>query len=51
MLVENENADALAKAIDRLCFDEESKNKFKNNAQKSIEHLKLEEIAKKWLEI
>ncbi len=51
LLVENENKDALAKAIDRLYFDEELKNKFKNNAQKSIEHLKLEEIAKKWLRI
>jgi len=51
LLVENENEDALAEAIDRLYFDEALKNKFKNNAQKSIEHLKLEEIAKKWLEI
>jgi len=51
LLVENENEDALAKAIDRLYFDERLKNKFKNNAQKSIKHLKLEEIAKKWLEI
>jgi len=51
LLVENENEDALAKAIDRLYFDEELKNMFRGNAQKSIEHLKLEEIAKKWLEI
>ena len=33
LLVENENADALAKPIDRLYLDEELKNKFKNNAQ------------------
>ena len=51
LLVENENENALAKAIDRLYFDEELKNKFKNNAQKSIGHLKLEKVAKKWLEI
>ena len=51
LLVENENENALARAIDKLYFDEELKNKFKNNAQKSIGHLKLEEVAKKWLEI
>jgi len=51
LLVENENENTLAEAIDRLYFDEELKNKLKNNAQKSIEHLKLEKIAKKWLEI
>ncbi len=38
-------------AIFILYFDGELKNKFRGNAQKSIEHLKLEEIAKKWLEI
>ena len=51
LLVENENQDALTKAIDRLYFDEELKNKFRNNAQKSIKHLKLETIAKEWLSL
>ena len=51
LLVENENQDALTKAIDRLYFDEELKNKFRKNARKSIEHLKLENITKKWLSL
>jgi len=51
LLVENENQDAMNKAIDRLYLDEELKNSFKNNAQKSIKHLKLETIAKEWLSL
>jgi len=51
LLVENENENALAEAIDKLYFDEKLKNKFKNNARKSIKHLKLKNIAKEWLKI
>jgi GalNAc-alpha-(1->4)-GalNAc-alpha-(1->3)-diNAcBac-PP-undecaprenol alpha-1,4-N-acetyl-D-galactosaminyltransferase len=51
LLVENENDELMSKAIDRLYFDDELKKRFRSNAQKSIEHLKLEQIATKWLEI
>lgn len=51
LLVENENEEAMSKAIDRLYFDDELKKRFVSNTQTSIEHLKLEQIAKKWLEI
>jgi len=51
LLVENENEKEMTKAIDRLYFDEELKNKLKNNAKKSIEYLKVELIAKEWLAV
>jgi GalNAc-alpha-(1->4)-GalNAc-alpha-(1->3)-diNAcBac-PP-undecaprenol alpha-1,4-N-acetyl-D-galactosaminyltransferase len=51
LLVENENQEKMTKAIERLYCDKELKSKFANNAQKSIEHLKLEKIAKEWLKI
>jgi len=51
LLVENENEEELRKSIDKLYFDKELKNKFRQNAQKSIEHLKLELIAKEWLKL
>ena len=51
LLVENENQEALTKAIDKLYFNDELKKKLRNNAKKSIEHLKLENIAKEWLKL
>jgi GalNAc-alpha-(1->4)-GalNAc-alpha-(1->3)-diNAcBac-PP-undecaprenol alpha-1,4-N-acetyl-D-galactosaminyltransferase len=51
ILVENENQEAMTRAIDKLFFDENLKDKFINNAQKSIEYLKLTNIAKQWTEI
>jgi len=51
LLVENENEEELKKAIDKLYYDEKLKNKFRRNAQKSVEYLKLEIIAKEWLKI
>ena len=51
LLVENENTKALAKAIDRVFFDKELQEKFRKNARKSIEHLSVEKIAQKWIEL
>ena len=51
MLVENENQEEMIKAIDKLYFNQELKGNFRKNAKKSIEHLKLETIAKEWLDI
>ncbi len=51
ILIENENEKELTKAIDKLYFDEKLKKRFKDNARKSIMHLKSENIAKKWLEL
>ena len=48
-LVENENADDLAKAIDALYFDDALRKTFSNNAIGSISHLLGEAIAKEWL--
>ncbi len=38
-------------AIDRLYFDRELQEKFRANAPKSIFHLKVENIARRWLEL
>ncbi len=51
ILIENENEKELTKAIDRLYFDEKLKNRFRENAKKSVLHLKAENIAKKWLNL
>ena len=51
LLIENENEKELTKAIDRVYFDEELKNKFRKNAKKSVEHLSIEKIAKEWLKL
>lgn len=51
LLVKNENIEDMSNAIDRLYFNEELKNKFRKNSQESIEHLKVERIAKEWLKI
>ena len=51
ILVKNENQEALSEAIDELYFNKELKEKFRQNAQKSIKHLEIEKIAKEWLEL
>ena len=51
LLIENDNQKAMTKAIDRLFFDKKLKYMLKNNAKKSILHLKLENIAEEWLKI
>jgi GalNAc-alpha-(1->4)-GalNAc-alpha-(1->3)-diNAcBac-PP-undecaprenol alpha-1,4-N-acetyl-D-galactosaminyltransferase len=51
LLIENENQEEMSKVIDKLYIDEDLKNKLKDNSIKLIEHLKLEKIAKSWIEI
>ncbi len=48
LLVENYNEEALANAIARMCNDDELHKRCKNNAQKSIDHLKQYDIAMQW---
>lgn len=48
LLVENNNVKALADAMNRLIFDEKLYQHCKQNAIQSIEHLSMENIAKKW---
>lgn len=48
LLVENYNEEALAAAMDRLAFDVTLLTYCKNNAQKSIAHLHMDQIAEQW---
>lgn len=48
LLVENHNEKALAEAIKKLFEDDNLYQNCKNNAQKSIEHLSLTNIAQQW---
>ncbi|MCF6130692.1 glycosyltransferase [Flavobacterium wongokense] len=48
LLVPNYNEAALAQAISNMVFDEDLHQTCKNNAQKSVEHLSLTNIAKQW---
>jgi len=45
------NAFFMKYAIDRLYFDETLKRKFRLNGRKSVENLKVEKIARRWLEL
>ncbi|RTZ64981.1 MAG: hypothetical protein DSZ29_04820 [Aquificaceae bacterium] len=49
LLVKNEDATAMTKAIDKLYFDEALQDKMRNNALSSIRHLSGDEIIKQWL--
>ncbi len=48
LLVENNNPEALAKAMNRMITDQELYRKCKENARQSIAHLKTSEIAEVW---
>ena len=41
----------MCKAIDKLFFNKDLINTFKNNAIKSVEYLDIKIIAQKWLEV
>ncbi len=49
LLVENENAIAMAEAIDTLYFDDALQEKMRSKALSSIKHLSGDEIIKQWL--
>ena len=51
LLVPNHNEEALAKAISSLLNDTDLYVNFKNNAQKSVEHLSLTTIAQQWQQL
>lgn len=51
LLVINEDIKDLSKAIDRLFFNTELQKKFRDNARKSVEHLSINKIAQKWIDI
>ncbi len=48
LLVENHNPLALAKAMERMFYDEELYIRCKNNAKQSVDHLRSEEIGLQW---
>ena len=48
LLVENHNAKAFAKAMDRMVSDTELYEKCKKNSLESIAHLSMENIAEEW---
>jgi glycosyltransferase involved in cell wall biosynthesis len=51
MLVENYNSNALAKAMNRMMEDQVLYTNCKRNAQQSVAHLSLENLAKQWKQI
>lgn len=51
LLVENHNLNALANAIVTMISDEDLHKTCKNNAQKSVEHLSLTNIAQQWKQL
>ncbi|NPA82382.1 MAG: glycosyltransferase family 4 protein [Epsilonproteobacteria bacterium] len=51
LLIESENREKMREAIDRLCFDKELRNRLKENARKSVLHLDVKNIVRKWLEL
>jgi glycosyltransferase involved in cell wall biosynthesis len=51
LLVENYNAKAFSNAIDNMIDDFNLYQKCKKNAQKSVEHLSLKNIAKQWQQL
>lgn len=51
LLIENDNPQELAKAMNRFVEDEILYDICKNNASNSIEHLSIENIAKQWQKI
>lgn len=51
LLVSNHDENALAKAISDMVSDEKLYQTCKNNAQKSVEHLSLTNIAEQWKQI
>ena len=48
LLVENNNPNAFAQAMNRFIFDEQLYKRCKANAFKSVSNLSLEQISKKW---
>lgn len=51
LLVKNENEEELTKAIDTMFFDKDFYLRLKSNARDSVNHLHIDVIAKKWLEL
>lgn len=51
LLVEAENVQALAKAIDELHGDKALQERFRQNAQSSVEHLSPKAIAEEWIKL
>lgn len=51
LLIENNNVEALANAMDSFIFDTDLYTRCKNNAQNSISHLEIDEIAKQWKQL
>lgn len=51
ILVENENADELSKAIDYMMENPSLRESFRQQGRTAIQHLKLDAIAGQWLEI
>jgi len=51
ILIENENEKQLIEMIDELYFDYDLQGKLKNNGKKSIQHLNVDKIAKKWIDV
>lgn len=48
LLISNENSKEMSETIDKLYFDKELTNKFRQNAKSSISHLNIEKIVKQW---
>ena len=51
LLVRNNDENALAKAISDMISDKDLYETCKNNAQKSVEHLSLTNIAEQWKQL
>lgn len=51
LLVENHNAMQLAAAMNKMILDKALYSTLKENAKSSVSHLKMDEIAKKWLKL
>ncbi len=51
LLVKNNDQKELSLALDRLYFDKDLQKRFRENAKKSIQHLEIKEIARRWLDI
>jgi len=51
LLIENNNEEELRDSIDKLFFDKSLKEELRKNAKKSVEFLKIDNIAKEWLKI
>lgn len=51
LIVKSNNIDGLSEAMDKLFFNNELQKRFRDNARKSVEHLAIDKITKKWLSV